>query len=253
MSQKVVFITGAGSGMGQLAAKQALRAGDSVAAIDINMAGLDSLGKSDKLIKIAVDVTDPEAVRQAVLKAEAELGPITRLINAAGIMPLGRLLDQDQNLIHKIMAINYGGLVNVTRAVLPGMLARKHGEFISFSSIAGHAPTIYMGAYNASKFAVSAFTEVLYHENRNQGVTFVCVCPPAVATPLLKQAKDSVWPKMFDEAPAITPVLVLQKMEKAVKRGEFWVFPGILAAVFYRLRRFAPGLVWWRVHQVEGV
>jgi len=252
MTNRVVFITGAGSGMGQLAAKRALAAGDAVAAIDVNRAGLDSLGQSPKLLKLTVDITDADAVRKAVAETESSLGAIDRLINAAAIMPLGLLMNQDQDLIHKIMAINYGGLVNVTRAILPGMLARKQGEFISFSSVAGHAPTIYMGAYNASKFAVCAFTEVLYHENRDSGVRFACVCPPAVATPLLKQAQDTVWPKMFNEAPVTEPGLVLDAMEKGLKRGDFWIFPTLAARLFYTLRRLSPGLIWRRVHQVEG-
>jgi short-subunit dehydrogenase len=55
------------------------------------------------------------------------------------------------------------------------MLERGEGDFINFASMAGWLPTLYMGAYDASKFAVVAFSEILYHENRNQGVRFACV------------------------------------------------------------------------------
>ena len=81
------------------------------------------------------------------------------------------------------MDINYSGVVNVAKAALPPMLERGEGDFISFASMAGWLPTLYMGAYDASKFAVVAFSEILYHENRNRGVRFACVCPPPVRTP----------------------------------------------------------------------
>ena len=99
-------------------------------------------------------------------RVESELGPIDRVMNAAAIMPTERLLNQDADLINRIMAINYGGTVNVTMAVLPGMLRRGRGDLVNFASVAGWLPTLHFGAYNASKFAVVAFTEVLYHENR---------------------------------------------------------------------------------------
>lgn len=253
MTELVTLITGAGSGIGQLAARRALARGAAVAALDVNRAGLDALGEnSASLLKLVVDVTDAKAVSAAVQQAEATLGPIHRVINAAAIMPMGLLLEQDVGMIHKIMAINYGGLVNVSKATLPAMLSRGKGEFVSFCSLAGHMPILYMGAYHASKFAVAAYTEVLYHENHGKGIRFVCVCPPPVATPLLQQARDTVWPKLFDTSPAITPDQVLDATEVALDRGQFWAFPGPLTYLYYLARRVVPGVVWWRVHQVEG-
>jgi len=250
--QKVLFVTGAGSGMGQLAARRALAQGWAVAAMDINAAGLEALGMGPGLLKLAVDITDAGAVEAAIARVEAELGPIDRVCNAAAIMPLGLLNDQPGALVHKVMAINYGGLVNLTKAALPRMLGRGRGEFISFASIAGHWPVIYMGAYNASKSAVVAFTEVLYHENRGSGVRFTCVCPPSVSTPLLDQARSTVWPRLFDQFPVMTAERVLDEVEAAIAKGRFWVFPGPLTALVWRLRRWLPDLMWWRVHQVEG-
>jgi len=133
-NKKVLFITGAGSGMGQLAAQRALDAGWAVAAMDINAAGLDNLrGEPAVLLKLVVDITDTLAVADAVQQAESTLGSIDRLINAAAIMPLGLLTDQTPALVLRIMAINYGGLVNITQAVLPRMLQRGRGENSSAS------------------------------------------------------------------------------------------------------------------------
>lgn len=251
MSRRVLFITGAGSGLGLLMAQRALESGWSVGAVDVDARGLDTLGESPQLLKIAVDITDHAAVEAAVDRVEDSLGPIDRLVNAAAIMPLGTLLDQPRTLTLKIMDINYGGLVNITHAVLPRMLARRRGEFVSFSSMAGHWPVIYMGAYNASKHAVTAFTEVLHHETRGCGVRVICVCPPIVATPLLDQARASTWPKLFDVFPPIKPEVVIKSIERALNGKSLWVFPGPMTRLSWWLRRWVPGVMWWTVHQVE--
>jgi len=249
----VAFVTGAGSGMGRLAAQNLAGAGKRVAACDVDEAGLAETAAGHQGIRtFPLDVTNAQAVAATVKEVETDLGPIDRVYNAAAIMPTGLLLDQDLDTQHRIMAINYGGVVNVASATLPGMLERGSGDLINFASMAGWLPVLYLGAYNASKFAVVAYTEVLYDENRNRGVRFACVCPPPVATPLLKQAEDNVWPKIFDESPAIEPQVVLDAIESTLEKGSLWVFPGRGTSLAWRLRRFLPGMFWRRIHQVEG-
>ena len=251
---RVALITGAASGMGRLAARNLAAEGKRVAALDLDEAGLAATAEGRSGVTTwRVDVTDPAAVDAVVKQVEADLGPIDRVYNAAAIMPLGRLLEQDLGLIHRIMEVNYGGVVNVTRATLPGMLERGRGDMILFASMAGWLPTFYVGAYNASKFAVVAFSEVLREENRGRGVRFACVCPPPVSTPLLDQARATVWPKIFDEAPAIEPQQVLDAIDRSLQRDRFWVLPGSGTAWAQRLRRWLPGLVWRRIRQVEGL
>jgi NAD(P)-dependent dehydrogenase (short-subunit alcohol dehydrogenase family) len=253
MNNKVVFITGAGSGMGQLAAKRALAEGSAVAALDVNTSGLELLGSAKNLLKLVVDITDPVAVKAAVEQTEKELGPIDRVINAAAIMPLGLLMEQYLNIMHRIMAINYGGLINVAKAALPGMLGRSRGEFISFASAVGYVPAIYFGAYTASKFAVVAFTEVLRNENRKSGVRFACVAPPGVATPLLNLPEGTVRPKSLDQTPPLSPDEVLDAIESGIARGKFLIMPGLGTKISYLLRRLSPDLAWWLVRKIEGL
>jgi short-subunit dehydrogenase len=110
---------------------------------------------------------------------------------------------------------------------------------------------MHFGAYNASKFAVVAFTEVLYHENRNRGVQIACVCPAQVDTPLLAQATSK--PKIFQTGPApMDPDRVLDAIDRAIERNKFWVFPGAHAWAAARLRRFFPALMWKIDHRAEG-
>lgn len=247
---KVALITGAGSGMGRLAAQRFADAGASVAAWDVDEEGLrETAAGRTGIHPKSVDVSNAPSVLGAVKEVEAELGPIDRVFNAAAIMPTGFLLDQSLDQIHRIMEINYGGIVNVTLAALPGMIERGRGDFVNFASLAGWLPTHHLGAYDASKFAVVAFSEVLYHENRGKGVRFACVCPPPVDTPLLEQATSK--PKFLAKARRIQPGEVLDAIETALERGRFWVFPGRGSALAWRMRRFLPGLIWRNLDRTE--
>ena len=248
---KVALVTGGASGMGRLSAQRLARAGAKVAIVDVNEAGLAETARGQEGIRAyPADVTDGRVVASLVARVEEELGPIDRVMNAAAIMPTGRLLEQDADLIRRIMDINYLGTVNVSQSVLPRMLSRRRGDLVNFASVAGWMPALHFGAYNASKFAVVAYTEVLAHENRGQGVRFACVCPPPVATPLLDQAKSK--PRILEQLPPIAPETVLDAIERDLDGGTLMVFPDRNARFTVWLRRFVPSLVWSQLHKVEG-
>ena len=223
--QRLAVITGGGSGMGRAWARRLASEGTRVVLLDLNEAGMaeTARGHEERISFRAVDVAATEEVAKVFADIEHALGPVDRVANAAAIMPFGRLLEQDPKQINQVMSVNYTGLVNVAAAALPPMLARGQGEFISFSSMTGLIPGLLMGAYAASKAAVQFYSEILYHENRNRGVRFACVCPPPVRTPLLNQARDTVWPKFFDQIEHLEPDTVLDAIESALERGEFFV------------------------------
>ena len=248
---QVVFITGGGSGMGRLAAQRMADAGAKVAAVDINEAGLTETAEGREGIHTwRLDVTDNQAVLSTVKEVEGRLGPIDRVYNAAAIMPTGLLMEQDTETILRIMEIDYNGVVHVAKAVLPGMLERGRGDLINFASIAGWGPTLHFGAYNAAKFAVVAFSEVLHHENRDKGVRIIAVCPPPVATPLLEQATSK--PKVLEVSKPIPPGQVLDAIERDLAKGKPFCFPNGQTKLAQVMRRLFPGLVWWGVHRIEG-
>lgn len=250
---KVAFITGAGSGMGQLAARMFAEGGAKIAAFDINADGLAETAKGlSTITTYAGDITDSARVKEVVDDIEANLGPIDRVYNCAAIMPLGKILEQDIAVQHKIVSINLGGLMNVATAALPAMVARGKGDFVSFASMAGIIPTLLTGAYSASKSAVYAYNEILYHENRDSGLRFANVCPPAVATPLLQQGHDTVWPKMLDSGEPINPIDVLNRIEECLADGTWLVTVGKGKNVGPVMRRLFPQLIWKQVHKVEG-
>lgn len=253
MKEESIFITGAGSGMGQMAARLFAEQGYQVAALDVNEKGLLETAENHQNIRtFNTDVTNYDAVAAIVDETESKLGPIRRVYNAAAIMPLGKVVDQDVEIFHRVMDINYNGVVNVSKAVMPRLLERNEGELVNFASLAGWVPILYMAAYNASKFAVVAFTEVLAHEHKDSNVKVLCVCPPPVKTPLLDQARDTVWPKVFDQGEAIDPQDVLAAIEKAIAKDELFVFPVKQTRMGQRMRRWFPDLLWKNVHKTEG-
>lgn len=250
---KVALITGGGSGMGRTAAQLLAKQGASVAIFDVNEEGMaETASASDNIRPMRVDVTDTDAVHEAVEKVESDIGPIDRVNNAAAIMPFGKLLEQDPKVQLKLMQINYGGLVNIATAALPKMIQRGSGDFISFSSMSGVIPGLLMGGYCATKAAVQMYTEILYHENLNSGVRFVCACPPPVSTPLWKQAEATVMPKLIEGGEVLTPEQVLADIEQCLEKGEFLSMPGKGTKFGYKMRRFLPGQIWKHTHKVEG-
>lgn len=250
---KVALITGAGSGMGQLAAIRLAQRGAQVAALDVNEEGLAATAAQAEGIHTWVcDVRDADRVQKVVEEVTDRLGPIDRTVAAAAIMPNGLLAEMDVDTIRRVTEIDYLGVVHTVKATLPGMLERGRGDQIIFSSLMGFMPTMYLGAYCAAKAAVATFAEVLYHENRNRGVRFVLVAPPTVQTPLLDQVTSPLKVLHDRRAPApLAPGEVLDAIERSLEAGEFLCAPG-QAKMAIRMRRFIPGLVWRNIHQIEG-
>jgi short-subunit dehydrogenase len=250
---KVALVTGAASGMGRLSAGRLADAGAQVAAVDVDEAGLETLVRDHPSVHpLPCDVSDPQAVERLVAEVEDDLGPLDRVMSAAAIAPSGLLAEQSADEVNRLMRINYGGVVNVACAVLPRMLQRRSGDLVNFGSLAGWVPSIYLGAYSATKFAVNSFSEVLWHEHRGSGVRILCVCPPVVDTPMLDQMRGGAE-KMVGESPKIQPEEVLDAVEEGLEAGECFVFPGRGTKAAWRVRRFAPGLIWKRLHQTTGI
>jgi NAD(P)-dependent dehydrogenase (short-subunit alcohol dehydrogenase family) len=250
--ERICLVVGAASGLGRVAARRWSQAGGVVAAVDIDEDGLRETAAGFESIRTwQLDVSNRTEVEAVVTSVETDLGPLERVYNGAAIQPTGLLLDKTADEINRVMNINYGGVVNVSLAALPRMLERGRGVLINFASIAGWVPTLHFGAYNASKFAVVAFTEVLYHENRGKGVQITCVCPSQVDTPLVLQATSK--PKILETGPApMKPEKVLDAVDRAIDRDRFWVFPGAHTWAGWRLRRFLPALMWKIDHRTEG-
>lgn len=252
--RKVVYVTGAASGMGRLAAQRMADAGATVVAVDVNDEGLQETARGREGIHIRLlDVTDTRAVAADVANTERTLGPIERVYAAAAILRTELLAQQDTETILRTMDVGYRGVVNVSKAVLPGLLARGRGDLVLFASIAGWVPSLHFGAYCAMKAAVVSFAEILAHENRDTGIRFLCVCPPQVDTPMIEAPGSESRLLRHPAFPPISPARVLDAIDRDLERGRLFCFPTRRSRLTWWVRRLTPGLLWRFAHHAEGL
>jgi 2-hydroxycyclohexanecarboxyl-CoA dehydrogenase len=175
----VAVVTGAASGLGAAVA-EALRARGR------RVAGLDLRPSDGVNLAVEVDVTDAEAVRAALNRVEAELGPVESLVTAAGIYEMAPVDEIDDARWERMLRVNLSGTANVCAAVLPGMVGRGRGAVVTISSDLGVGGSQGDAHYSASKGAIVGLTRALATELEGTGVTVNSVAPGAADTPMLE-------------------------------------------------------------------
>lgn len=190
----VVLVSGARQGIGAAVARAFLADGARVVALVRKPEQAQEverwLGSSG--ICIAADVTDEGACRSAVRECEDRLGACDVLVNAAGIAISKKFVDTDQDTWRSIIATDLDGPYHLIRAALPAMLERGSGVVISIASIAGLEGGRYVAAYTAAKHGLVGLTRALAVEYADSGVTFNCVCPGYVDTPMTERTIENI-------------------------------------------------------------
>nr|WP_156096112.1 oxidoreductase [Amycolatopsis jejuensis] len=184
MPAPVWFITGCSTGLGRALATAVLERGlrAVVTARDPErVAGLVA-AYPGRAVAVALDVTDPRQITTAVVEAERAFGRIDVLVNNAGYGYLAAAEEGEDAEIRALFEANVFGLMALTRAVLPGMRARRSGHVVSVSSLGGLAAFGATGYYHATKFAVEGFTESLSAEVGPLGIGVTIVEPAAFRT-----------------------------------------------------------------------
>lgn len=184
---KVVIVTGAGSGIGRAVAREALRRGARVAAVDRDAATLAETatlaGAGDRLSTHVVDVTDRPAIEALPEAVRTHHGAVDGIVHCAGIIqPFVRLKDLDYAAIDRVFAVNWLGTLYLTKTLLPILLERPEGHIVNVSSMGGFLPVPGQTVYGASKAAVKLLTEGLHSECAGTNVRVTVVFPGAVAT-----------------------------------------------------------------------
>lgn len=184
MSEKIWFITGCSTGFGYELAKQVLARGDRAALTARDPDKLKEIvGQyGDHALALALDVTDPKMIEEAVSKAEAHFGRLDVLVNNAGYGYFSAIEEGEDEEIRRQFETNVFGLYSVTRRVLPGMRRRRSGHILNVSSIGGLIAFPATGYYHASKFAVEGFTESLAQEVAPLGIKVTIVEPSGFRT-----------------------------------------------------------------------
>lgn len=178
-SKRVWFITGAGKGLGYAFTSRALAAGDCVAAASRTVDRLKSLQADypDTLFPLVLDVTDRNAVFEAVEAAATHFGRIDIAVNNAGIMTLGMVEEISEPAARSIMDTNFFGSLWCSQAVLPWMRKQQAGHIIQISSIGALVTGPMAGLYSASKFALEGLSEALAQEIVDFGIKLTIVEP----------------------------------------------------------------------------
>ncbi|SIS47197.1 NADP-dependent 3-hydroxy acid dehydrogenase YdfG [Zobellia uliginosa] len=183
-SKKLVVITGASSGIGKATAELFSKNGHPLLLIARRIELIEGFNLPNTLCK-KVDVTDIDALKNAIAAAEEKFGPVDCMINNAGMMLLGDIANQDPLEWKKMFDVNVLGLLNGMQAVLPQMKTRQSGTIINTSSIAGRKTFANHAAYCGTKFGVHAITENAREEAALSNVRMVTIAPGAVETELL--------------------------------------------------------------------
>jgi NADP-dependent 3-hydroxy acid dehydrogenase YdfG len=189
LTGKVALVTGASSGIGEATAVALAEAGAGVAIGARRTDRLDALAErlrngGASVVQLALDVTDEQACNDAVQRTREELGGLDILINNAGIMLLGTIVGADTEDWRRMINTNVLGLMYMTHAAIEGMVEQGSGDIVNVSSVAGRVARSGAGVYNASKWAVNAFSESLRQEVTGRGVRVGLVEPGAVTTEL---------------------------------------------------------------------
>ncbi|MGI4886590.1 MAG: 3-ketoacyl-ACP reductase [Janthinobacterium lividum] len=186
---KIALVTGAGKGIGRATAVALAREGVHVGLLARTESQLQAVAQELHALGVktavaAADVADRAAVEAAVAHLQQALGPVDILINNAGIGTFAKFLDMAPAEWEHIIQVNLLGVYYVTRAVLPGMLARETGDIINVASTSGQRASAGSSAYSASKFALLGLTEALMQEVRKQNIRVSALTPSTVATEL---------------------------------------------------------------------
>jgi NAD(P)-dependent dehydrogenase (short-subunit alcohol dehydrogenase family) len=239
---KVVVITGGARGIGLATATALHNLGAKVAIGDIDEAkvkesggdlGLDVYGK--------LDVTERDSFSDFLDEVERQLGPIDVLVNNAGIMPVGRIIDEPDAVTRRILDINVFGVILGSKLAAQRMLPRGSGHVINVASLAGELNVVGLATYCASKHAVIAFTDSARLEYRSAGVKFSMVSPAFVNTELTAGthgAKGVKNAEPSDIADAIVGLIVHPRPRVRVTRAA----GAMVVAQKFMPRRMAEGL-----------
>jgi 3-dehydrosphinganine reductase len=204
LDNRNVIITGGSSGIGKELANICAQKGANVIIIARRQSLLESaLGdirsnatkSRQRFASHAFDVADVEAVTKFAADYNRDFGPADILINNAGIAVVDHFENTDPNDFQRVMSIDYFGVVNMTRAILPCMKRNGRGHVVNISSMLGFMGVYGYSAYCPAKFAVSAFSEVLRYELDKYNIKVSVVYPPDVETPQLAMC-DATMPEV---------------------------------------------------------
>ncbi|MDT5391949.1 MAG: 2-hydroxycyclohexanecarboxyl-CoA dehydrogenase [Mycobacterium sp.] len=212
---KNAMVTGGGSGIGQAIVNRLRADGLNVAVLDLN--------PSDDEFGYVADVTDRTQIDDALAAIRAKLGPVSILVNAAGLDSFKKFHDVSFERWQRVIDVNLNGVFHCVQAVLPDMLEAGWGRIVNISSSSTHSGAPYMSPYVAAKSAVNGLTKTLALEYGPSGITVNAVPPGFIDTPMLRAAADKGFLGDIDKTIAATPVRRIGRPEDIAAACAFLV------------------------------
>lgn len=248
---KVVWITGASSGIGEALVYAFAKSGSRVVASSNSREGLDRVISNCKGLKgsvraVVFDLSDTSVVERVVSEVIQTEGKTDILLNIGGVSQRALIIETPLWLDRKIMDINYFGTIALTKALLPYMIKAGGGHIAATSSIAGRFGFPMRSAYSASKQALHGFFETLLLEHRNDNIKVSVLIPGRVRTNISFHALTSSGNEhgKMDEglAGGITPGKAAEQIIKGLKRNKREILVGSSELLMLWIRKFIPAL-----------
>lgn len=253
LEDKVIWLTGASSGIGEEMAYQLSNKGAKLILSSRRKEELERVkaacsGKNaDDIRIIPLDLSDASSLPSAADKAIEQFGYIDILINNGGISQRALVQDTSMDVYRKIMEVDYFAPIQLSKLVLPQMMERNFGQHVVITSATGIVSTPLRSAYAAAKHALHGFYDALHAEVYDKNVRVTLICPGFIQTNVSYNALtgSGVAQKKHDEAikKGLSPQKAVKKIIRAIeKRKEEVYFGGSKEMMAIRLKRFSPSL-----------
>lgn len=251
MKDKIVWVTGASSGIGQEIAMQSAKAGATVVLSARSLAKLQEVRANlpgEKHLCLPLDLEQSGNFADLALEVVNIFGRIDFLFNNGGLSQRSEAFDTSLEVDRKIMEINYFGNIALTKAVLPFMRKQKSGHIIPISSIAGKFGFFLRSAYSASKHALFGFYESLLLEEEKHGIKVTIAIPGKINTNISMNALDGEGGKHgvmdHNQKTGMSVEDCVSKLFKGISKNKKEVLIGNKEIKAVTLKRFLPGLFW---------
>ncbi len=250
---KIAWVTGASSGIGEALVQELSRAGARVVLSARRESELMRVQKAAGLSEensfiLPMDMNEPETFEIKTKAVIQRFGQIDFLFHNAGISQRGLVKDTSIDIDKKVMNVNFMGVVALTKSVLPFFLQRKSGHFVVTSSLVGWFGTPMRSAYSASKHALHGFFESLRAEVWKENIQVTIVCPGYIQTNIsvnaVREDGKSYGKMDVNQANGMKPSVCAKKILLAVQKKKHEVLIGGKETLGVYLKRFFPSLLW---------
>jgi NAD(P)-dependent dehydrogenase (short-subunit alcohol dehydrogenase family) len=226
---RTALVTGGGAGIGRAACFRLARDGLAVAVLGRRLDAVREvsgaiLAKGGKAIAVAADVADRSQLEAAVAQVRGELGPVTVLVNNAGVESFTPFAAIDDAAWDQIMGVNLKAVYQLTQLVLPDMEAAGWGRIVNLTALGAQIGAANMAHYTASKGGVTALTRSLAVELGRKGITVNAVSPGFILTPMAQRAIDGdLFPIPYQDIVATYPIPRVGQPEEAAAAIAYFV------------------------------